>query len=369
MNKKRIKELVNQYQLNCDRIREIADTCESEKRDLTAEEKAEYEGLKRENQFLSMRMTAMADATRENFSDEDNRHEAERIIRENVANGVRTTIFFKREVVTVADADKGGLVNIKIQDILMPLQEGLIIDKIGLPLMTGLSGYYVWPNVGMVEATIAGEGVELSDQAITLDNLRAQPDRVGVAIMVTRQSINQTDGLIETIVKQILPKAVAATINKVMFSTTKVNGATNLVGPFVGKAAETLGLSFIDFNSMKAKVLATGVEGEGLAYVMTKATKAILEGTPKDAGSGIMLCENDTIAGVPVFTTNFIGEGNVGCGDWSYQPLGMFGELSFIVDPYSKARKDAVDFVLNGDFGTKTLRPEAFVLGKISIED
>ena len=52
----------------------------------------------------------------------------------------------------------------------------------------------------------------------------------------------------------------------------------------------------------------------------------------------------------------------IGIGDWGYQPMGLFGSFRFIVDPYSQARKDAVDFVLNTDYATKTLRPEAFKL-------
>ena len=116
---------------------------------------------------------------------------------------------------------------------------------------------------------------------------------------------------------------------------------------------------------MKADVLATGVDGEHLCWVMTKAQKAIAEATPKDAGSGIMVCENDHIAGLPVFTTNYIGQNFIGLGDWRYQPMGLFGDISFIVDPYSQARKDAVDFVLNVNYGTVTLRDEAFALAKV----
>ena len=56
----------------------------------------------------------------------------------------------------------------------------------------------------------------------------------------------------------------------------------------------------------------------------------------------------------------------IGLGDWRYQPMGLFGTMRFIVDPYSQARKDAVDFVLNTDYATKTLRPDAFKLGKVS---
>ena len=46
--------------------------------------------------------------------------------------------------------------------------------------------------------------------------------------------------------------------------------------------------------------------------------------------------------------------------------MGLFGTIRFIVDPYSKARQDSVDFILNTDYGTKCLRPEGFILGKVA---
>ena len=64
-------------------------------------------------------------------------------------------------------------------------------------------------------------------------------------------------------------------------------------------------------------------------------------------------------------SVHIIGEGNIGLGDWRYQPMGLFGDISFIIDPYSQARKDAVDFVLNANYGTTTLRKEAFALAKV----
>ena len=249
--------------------------------------------------------------------------------------------------------------------------EGLILDKVGLPMPTGLAGDYIWPTYETVEASIQGEGVALTDTAITMSKLTASPQRIGIAIPVTRQTINQTEGVLEMIVKKLMPLSVSMLLNKILFSTTKVTGATSLVGPFVALAGKETAFSaeptFKEFNSLKAKVLATGVDGNSLCWVMTKAQKAIAEATPKDAGSGIMVCENDHIAGLPVFTTNYIGEGNIGLGDWRYQPMGLFGDISFIIDPYSQARKDAVDFVLNVNYGTTTLRPEAFALAKVTV--
>lgn len=363
-----VRELVNKYQTNCERISAIADACENEQRERNEAETTEYEALVRENQLLQMKMqAAAAEQMREN---PNTVADVNAIIRENMSNGKQTQIMLVRDLVMVADAVPGGIVPVKVQDILDPLVEGLILDKVGLPMPTGLAGDYVWPTYETVEATIAGEGVALSDTKIKMSKLTAAPQRVGIAIPVTRQAMMQTDGILEMIVKKLMPLAVAKLLNKILFSTTKVTGATTLVGPFVGLAATATAFSetptFKEFNTLKAKVLATGVDGDNLCWVMTKAQKAIAESTPKDAGSGIMVCENDHIAGLPVFTTNYIGENNIGLGDWRYQPMGLFGDMSFVIDPYSQARKDAVDFVLNVNYGTTTLRKEAFALAKVT---
>lgn len=363
-----VRELVNKYQTNCERISAIADACEKEQRERNEAETTEYEALVRENQLLQMKMqAAAAEQMRENPNTVAN---VNAIIRENMSNGKQTQIMLVRDLVMVSDAVPGGIVPVKVQDILDPLVEGLILNKVGLPMPTGLAGDYVWPTYETVEATIAGEGVALTDTKVKLSKLTASPQRIGIAIPVTRQSMMQTEGILEMIVKKLMPLSVSMLLNKILFSTTKVTAATTLVGPFVGLAATATAFSatptFKEFNTLKAKVLATGVDGDNLCWIMTKAQKAIAESTPKDAGSGIMVCENDHIAGLPVFTTNYIGENNIGLGDWRYQPMGLFGDMSFVIDPYSQARKDAVDFVLNVNYGTTTLRKEAFALAKVT---
>ena len=367
MKKHNLNELYMRYRENCDRIREMAELCERENRMRNEAEESEYQTLVRDNQMLQMRVQAVsADYLREN---PNTSADATRIIRENMAAGRPTEIRLMRELVMVSDAQSGGIVPVKIQDILDPLVEGLILAKVGIPMPTGLAGDYIWPTYETVEATVAGEGVALTDTKINMGKLTATPQRIGIAIPITRQAINQTEGVLEMIVKKLMPLSVSMLLNKIMFSTTKVTNATTLVGPFVGKVDGATAFSaeptFKEFNSLKATVLASGVDGEHLCWVMTKAQKAIAEATPKDAGSGIMVCENDKIAGLPVFTTNYIGEGYIGLGDWRYQPMGLFGDISFIIDPYSQARKDAVDFVLNVNYGTTTLQPNAFALAKV----
>lgn len=372
-NKINVRELVNKYQANCDRINEIADICDKEQRERNNAEDKEFETLARENQLLQMRMQA---ATAEHLRENPNAAvDAVKIIRENASRGQKSEIIFVSDLMMVSDITNGAIVPLNVQDIIKPLTEGFILDKVGLPMPTGLSGDFVWPMYEMVEAQIAGEGVALTDTKIPFSKMTAAPERVGLAIPVTNQSLNQSDGVLEMIVREVMPRAIRLLLNKVLFSTTKVNGATNLVGPFVGKVAGATSLSavptFKELNvDMKAKLLETGIDGEHLCWIMTKSMAAVLEGTPiNEKGIFMPMLQNGVLCGLPVYTTNCIRNDKtefIGLGDWRYQPMGLFGTIRFIVDPYSQARKDSVDFVLNTDYGTKTLRSEAFMLGKVA---
>lgn len=394
-NKLNVRELVNQYQANCDRIREMADTCEKENRERNDAENKEFEALCRDNQLLQMKMQA---ATAEHLRENPNAaEEAITLIRENAKNGKKSEIIFVRDMMMVSDVNAGGIIPLNVQDILKPLQEGFILDKVGLPMPTGLAGDFVWPMYEMVEAQIAGEGVALGDTKIPFSKMAAAPERVGIAIPVTNQSLNQSAGVLEMIVREIMPLSIRLLLNKILFSTEKVNNATNLIGPFAAiaiNAAKSAAQrdkkipaivqlahvpTFEQLNAqMKAKVLETGIAGDHLCWIMTKSMEAILEGTPinKD-GIFVPMIQNGILCGLPVYTTNAIRKTTtsgdtttvtefIGLGDWRYQPMGLFGTIRFIVDPYSQARKDSVDFVLNTDYGTKTIRNEAFLLGQVA---
>ena len=376
MDKKKMTAMLKEYHENCDRMREIANLMAKEKRERTEKEDEEYSILKRQNEQIDMLMQASkADYLREN---PNAKQDAEKMLRENVRNGQKTEITFMRDMMTVADVTGGGIIPLSVEDILKPLNEGFILDKVGISMPTGLVGDYVWPIYEMVEASVMGEGVALGDTKIEFSKLTASPERVGLAIPVTNQALNQTDGILETIVKEIMPQAIQQLLNKIVFGLTKVTGASNLVGPFAdiatNKSSEIVSLSatptFKELNAkMKAAVLEAGIDGSAMCWVMTKSMAAVLEGTPiNEKGVYIPMLQDGKLCGLPVYTTNVMrgsdGAEYIGLGDWRYQPMGLFNSLRFIVDPYSQARKDSVDFVLNADYGTKTLRPEAFKLGK-----
>lgn len=358
------------------RLAEMADGLEKDKarEGLTEAEQGEKKALCREMEVLEMKIKA-ATPTIE-VKQRADVEEANKQMRECIKEGKRFELRISRDVAgdfggnTSGYLDPAGSTNpspVTMGDIVKPLYPLTILAAIGAPLLTGLKGNYQWPVVEAFEASINDEGMKLGDTKISLNKLIAKPERIGVAVPITREAMNETADLLQMVCTQYMPVAVAALMNKVMFSTEKVANATNLVGPFVSLAAANKKTytgdapTYTELLSLKGQVLGSNIVPEGLCYVMTETTKAMLEGSPKWEGSSqAIIDENGKIAGVPVFCSSTVKEGTVLFGAFKYAPQGLFGDMSVIIDPYTLARKNAIDFVLNVDYAITTLRKEAF---------
>lgn len=383
---KNLRALIDKYQANCDRIRDIADTIEKENRERNDTEEQEYRALSRENEILRMKAAALAGpAIKVAGSSETVERQ---ILREVNAGAKQIRLTLTRAGEDAESTDGGtefmkttavegtGIIAIDQQEMLKPLRAGLIYDLVGIKVMTGLPGNTIrWPRHGKAVAQWANEAERAEDSKVDFTKLETAPRRLTCAVPVTRELLESSVGVVESAVREEIPQAIVERVNEAMFSTTGKYQAKDgsekdlpVKGPFVGtKNVENFAGAVPtrkELLKIKAKIAATGISLVGSAWVMTEAMKAELEDTKVDAGSGRFLCENNMILGYPVFCTEFIGEGNIGFGNWFYQASGFFGRMDVTADPFTLLRNNSVDFVTNAHFGTATLYDEAFVLGK-----
>ena len=368
------------------RLNEMAQNLENDKEReaLTDAEKGERRQLERELDILEMKIKANTESIA--VVREEDIPYANAKVRECLNAGKRFELKISRAVAQsfggntstygsgLAGTNPSGLTT---HDIVEPLYNKTILSAIGSPLLTGLKGNHQWPVVEAFHATINDEGAELGDTKIPLNKLIAKPERLGIAVPITREALNETDNLVQLVATQYMPVAIAELMNKIMFSQVKVNGATDLVGPFIPanmKAENKLTYTgdaptLKQITGAKTAILKHNVKSEGLCYVMSEVTKGDLEATPKWQGANqAIVDDNGKINGVPVFCTNEVADGQIYVGAFKYAPQGLFGDMVFIVDPYSKARNNAIDCVLNVDYAISVLRQEAFaVLSKIGV--
>lgn len=391
-NEMSVRDMINKVQENRERIREIADACERENRKRTEAEDKEFEALVRENQELQMQM-ALANAQaltprskapqdpdavlRESIMQRDQKVTVQ-LVREGGNAQTPTTASDGATVTpqTTTALEGTGIIPVYEQEMLKPIRKGLIYDKVGLTIRSGLHGTLRWPKHGKAVASFADEAERLTDSSISWDKLETNGHRMGCAVPVTREELEDSHGIVDSVVREEMPKAIIDLINAALFTTSSTykdkdnkDKTRKVYGPFVKAYANAKQFAGSvptrkELLQMVASV-ADKVDLIAPCWVMTEAMKAELMDVKVDSGSGRFLCENGTILGYPVYTTAEVGAGNVGFGDWSYQAAGFFGDWNMTVDPYTLARNNSVDFVLNARFGTVTLREDAFVMGKV----
>lgn len=358
------------------RLREIAAKAREEKRELTDAEREEVRALERELGWLEIETRAAGETT-----------PATRTVGKwTAAAAYLRTVDRQTEVqlregeepapaetadatsMTTADAADGALQPLTVGDIIWPVNEGLIWNLIGIRIPTGLTGKYEWPVVSDdSEASFAGELEEGVETKIDLDSIAVVQQRLHTGVSASRESIFNSAGRVETVIRTTMPLRMVRAINHVLFSTEKLE-KSKIQGPLVGLKASTLSSfgakTFKELNTVKAGLLGKGYSSTGMVWVMTEETKAMLEATPKDAGSGIMCVENGRLCGLPIYCTHYIGD-HIALGDWRFQVCGQCGTPSFIVDPYTGAAKDKIKFNVNTYYATATLDEKAFALCKV----
>lgn len=373
--------LINKREGLSVKMNEIIDKASAEKRDFTPEEEAKYKSLEREFEQASRDIAMNNDllfASKNGFVENKSKNAMLREFLQEV-KGKRSSseCILQREFIgldTAAIAG-GGMIPLTIKDVLPPLEMGLIFDKVGIPVQTGVTGDIQWPVLGSVEAEIKGETEELTDQDIDLSKINAKHVRLGISIKIPNQAINDSYTDLVSLVQSQIRVGLNRTLNRVIFSHQ--NFTSDLHGPFAGaKASGTFAgatPTYKELLEMKGKIASTGVEMIGFCYIMSEAMKAVLEATPVDAGSGRMIIENGAIAGYPVFCTGYINYGSnkekadveyVAAGCFGYLPTNQHGEVRMIFDPYTQAKNDVIVITMNADWSITTLRKEAFALYK-----
>jgi HK97 family phage major capsid protein len=389
MNKKTVKDLLARREAIKVRFNEIADLLVKEQREMNQAEQEEQAALEREMRVIDLHLLAAGNTVTAPDTTVSREAQMDTFLREARQGGKDTEIVLQREAIKTTATNVDATFPLTVEELMLPLEEGLIMNLVGLKTQTGLQGTYIIPGIGAVEAEVKGEAEELADKAITFSKLQPQPERVGITISISNQLINRSAGVAYEAIKTQLAAGVQRLLNKRMFATAGAY-TDKLVGPFF-ELAKDAGVSASDVKTLAQKKAAKKINFAGAvptykelilmrtipalkgvaplnpAYVMDAAVAGELAGTPKDQGSGRMIIENGMIDGIPVFITNYIDAAdncNVGFGYFGYEGFGQFGEMRLIVDPYTQAKKDCIQITLNGEWSMTALRSEAFTLGK-----
>ena len=265
-------------------------------------------------------------------------------------------------------------VPITVAELMMPLDNGIVFDKLGLKIQTGLKGEFNYPSVTGVEATFEGENVEVSDQSITMDKLTGNPRRISMSVPVSNTAIDESNINLQALVVALFNAGMANLLNKWMLSKTVLTKTVIAPkGPFVDAIA-TPAVSVAKGGTVSwANIIALEVAVQkkhlpvtaSSAFVCSTSMLAELRTTPKTnnvagyiaepVGKGVY-----EIDGYPVFVSEDVDDNTIEFGVFEYDLLGQFGTVRMIIDPYTDAKKNITRFVFNTRWDNVVLRQEAF---------
>jgi HK97 family phage major capsid protein len=366
MNEKERLDKISELKIQ---MSSILDNAKSEKRFLTEDEKEQFDRLNAEKD-MHVRYLEASDVTP---APDKPKFDIRKHFAEQATKAVRSGNKMQLDVRATPPIDSTDVVDtipVIYKDILEALEPALILDKVGLKMQTNVHGEPMWPTIAGVEATIEGENVEVADSAIDFGKLKSSPKRLALSIPVSRRAFNQSNLDLYGIVTRQLGLGIARTLNKWLVSPTQIttNGVDGVEGVFLKDAPDIVFAGDYPTNkevvALETAVLDKDVDGEGFGlYICSPSMAGALKSTPIEAGNPKMILEGNEMNGYQVIRTNLVPRGFIGFGFFSYVVLSEFGRSQVIIDPYTSAKKNMVDFVVNGDFDITTLRPEAFAVG------
>jgi HK97 family phage major capsid protein len=375
------------------RLAEIESLIKKENRKMNDDENEEFRNLSEEKSallnerdFLRLGCEQFRSGVLPEDKQEDLRYAFARLLtnvrnHQPISEEMRSMVNSQGEIVipnTRALTDTSSIspvVPITVGELMLPLNNGIVYDKLGLKIQTGLKGTFNFPAVTGVEATFEDENVEVSDQSISMSKLTGNPKRIAISVPVSNTAIDESNVNLQSLVISLFNTAMANLLNKWMLSKTAITknvAAPN--GPFVAavaapavSVAKGVTPKWKDIVALEAAVQkkhlpVTGTSG----FVCSSSMIAELRTQDKGTDTGRYIAEavgrgEYQIDGYPVFISEDVDDNTIEFGVFEYDLLGQFGEVRLVVDPYTDSKKNITRFVFNTRWDNVVLRPEAFV--------
>lgn len=177
-----MKKEINRIAEIKEEMRTMLDAAEVEKRSLTEDESKTFAALKNEKDLLQMKIERRSlDTEPERDRITPTRALFPQAVYDVVYhrslddyNGVVTEDGIKvvERGLTVTDtATVADIVPVTIGEIIDPLEKGLIINKLGIKMQSGLVGELIFPTLQAIEASIAGENAAIGDTKLSLGKI------------------------------------------------------------------------------------------------------------------------------------------------------------------------------------------------------
>lgn len=332
-------------------LADIYEDAQTHKRELTEEEKESIRTLTREfdNNRRELSLLSSEEELKRSRENDNANTRLRELIRE-CRDRKRETITLSPVASTNNNITSSGAIELHINELIDTTPEGLALPS-GVTLVAGVTGTSLWPVcTNDVEVEEVGENVELNEQALAFDNLKASPSRVGLNIPVSNAAIDNAAFDLLAFVSSKIQKALRKFFATKIYSHAAFTG---IKGPYSGLVAKSITLGEHAYENILKAVANFRDKGlDGAVCITIDATiEAELKATPmvKGEGSGFVI-QNGKLAGYDYTVSHYVNtklgtsgkleteaEHYIAIGIYDYLAVQQHGEIRLNIDAHSNA--------------------------------
>lgn len=280
-------------------------------------------------------------------------------------------------------ADGGVLVEKERNNSMMDmLRNALVTRQLGATYMNDLVGNISFTRMtARPKATWKPEVAALDKSNIQFADDEFAPKRLGTYTIQSLQFLRQTAASVEQKIREEIIYSITEGVDEAAILGTGTNnqplGVLNHTGiTTLALGANGAALTRANLIAAETALATKNLNGRNYGWLINALTRGKLKGTQLDAGSGRFVMEsNDSLLEYPVVMSNLVpsnltkgtaaGTASAALfGDWSELYIGQWGGIDLTVDPYTLAVEGQVKIIAQGFFNVLVHRPEAFVAFK-----
>ncbi len=267
------------------------------------------------------------------------------------ANGfyVPNDVLHSRDISTDSSTTGDKLIATELGDLIEPLRPELLIDKLGMRVLTGLSSNVSIPKAGSTTAYWVSENAAPTESQPTLGNITLSPKRVSATTDISKTLIAQSSIGVEQMIREDILHNISKAISK---AAIKGGGSGEPNGVFDDSDLNAVALAgsaptWAEIVEGEEKIMTDNALVGDIKLVATPSFMSAMKTTEKASNTAQFIwSESNTVNSYPAFSSSLLPADSALMGAFSNVIVGYFGAGADVTsDPYSLSRENMIRLV------------------------
>lgn len=253
------------------------------------------------------------------------------------------------------------VVSVEKLPILEAIKNNLVLVEAGANFMTNLRGDISIPTYDGTNVAWGTETGTATDGAGTFAEVNLSPKRLTAFVDISKQMLNQQSDDVEALIRRDIANAISQKLESTILGK-EAGDNTKPAGIFANDSAVVKSVN----NYAAVLGMEEGFEGKNYGekvWIVSPKAKSALKQKDKGTDTGNYLIQNGEMDGYKVICSANLPANYLAFGDFSDLVVGQWGALDITVDPYSQAVNGKIRIVVNAYFDAKLRRASSVIGG------